>query len=256
MDLAESPISDQFASAPVRFHGPLLAAGLENTTVAMDGLHDHSTFANGQTHRLFNVQILARLAGVDADRSPPLFRCCGDDAVDVRPFQQPAIVLVGTVPSTRALTCTARSQFTSAAAMIRAPGVWLKNRNRSPPWRPTPMKPTLTRSFAPGRWGAARTPVGSRVGRATPPATTAAPRCRKLRRLMADLSAWALDRSWVLRVDMTNVLPQSRRFVDLFWRYAARRDVRRRGGDFPWSRLGCVGRRIFSTLHLRDGRLA
>ena len=72
----------------------LLAAALENTLILARGLDHQPALMDGQGHRLFGIDILARLARVNANQRPPVLGRGGDNRINVFAFQQFAVVLV------------------------------------------------------------------------------------------------------------------------------------------------------------------
>ena len=68
---------------------------LEDALVLAHRLDHQPAFADRQAHRLFGIDVLAGLAGVDADQGPPVVGRGGDDGVNVLAIQQLAVVLVG-----------------------------------------------------------------------------------------------------------------------------------------------------------------
>ena len=73
---------------------PLLAADLEDALVLARRLDHQPAFADREAHRLLGIDVLAGLAGVDADQRPPVVGRGRDDGVDVLAVEQLAIVLV------------------------------------------------------------------------------------------------------------------------------------------------------------------
>ena len=73
----------------------LLFAGLEHALVLADRLDHHASLADGVRERLFAVDVLARLAGMDAGQVMPMLRRGVHDDVHVLAIQQRAVVLVG-----------------------------------------------------------------------------------------------------------------------------------------------------------------
>ena len=70
-------------------------AGLEDAFILADRLGHHSPFADGVAERLLAVDVLARLAGVDAGQIVPMLGRGVDDDVHVLAIQELPIVLIG-----------------------------------------------------------------------------------------------------------------------------------------------------------------
>ena len=94
-DLAQAAAADELAGLLVDRHRALLAADLKDALVLPHGLGHQAAFADGDRHRLLGIDILARLAGVDADQRPPVFGRGRDDGVDILAVEHFAIVLDG-----------------------------------------------------------------------------------------------------------------------------------------------------------------
>ena len=93
LDLAQPAVADELAARLVDGHRPLLAADLEDAVVLAGRLDHQPAFADREAQRLFGVDVLAGLAGVDADQRPPVLGRGGDDRVDVLAVEELAIVL-------------------------------------------------------------------------------------------------------------------------------------------------------------------
>ena len=72
-----------------------LAADLENAVGLPRGLDHVRTFFEVLDHRLFDVDVLARLHGVDGDARVPVIRRGDDHGVDVRPRQHLTVIARG-----------------------------------------------------------------------------------------------------------------------------------------------------------------
>ncbi len=70
-----------------------MQAGLANPPMALDRLDHRAPFGDAQRDRLLDIDILARLAGVDGLQGVPVVGCGDDDGVHVLEFEQLAVVL-------------------------------------------------------------------------------------------------------------------------------------------------------------------
>ena len=72
----------------VHGHGTLLAAHLEDAVILAHCPHEHTAFFDIQRHRLFGVDVLTRLHGVDGAKHSCVVVGTDDDAVDIFLFEQ------------------------------------------------------------------------------------------------------------------------------------------------------------------------
>jgi hypothetical protein len=106
----------------------LLRADLHDAIVFLSRLDQVLPFADRITQRLFQVNILAGLAGRHGDRHVPVGLGGHDHRVDALVFQQLAVVVIGRdLVATRLLTILGQIvEFTSHTAVIRTPGSSMK----------------------------------------------------------------------------------------------------------------------------------
>lgn len=72
-----------------------LHSDLADAVVGADGAHQRLAVLRIVDHRLFDVDVLARLAGVDTDRPVPVVGSGDDDGVDVLVAEHAFVFLVG-----------------------------------------------------------------------------------------------------------------------------------------------------------------
>ena len=93
LHLAQSACAHELAHLPDGGDRAVLRAGLEDARVAADGVHHVAPFTNGERHRLFAIDVLACLRGVDCLQRVPVVRRGDDHRVNVWPGQQLAVVV-------------------------------------------------------------------------------------------------------------------------------------------------------------------
>ena len=92
--VADVPAADQFAGAAEVVRRALLAAGLEDASVAPHRVDYRPRFADRQCQRLLAVNVLAGLGRLDRDDRVPVVGRGDDHRVDVVAGQQLAEVIV------------------------------------------------------------------------------------------------------------------------------------------------------------------
>ena len=88
LELADATVADQFAGHPETLAAALLGAGLQDDLVVAHGFDDVFALVDGESERLFGIDVLLRLGGGDVDQAVPVVRGAVDDDVDVVALQQ------------------------------------------------------------------------------------------------------------------------------------------------------------------------
>ena len=92
--LAQPAAAHQFAGHAVHGHRALLRADLQHAVVAAHGVDQRPALAHVERERLFGVDVLARLAGVNAGQHALKLAGGHDHGVDILAVEQLAIVLI------------------------------------------------------------------------------------------------------------------------------------------------------------------
>ena len=90
-----STVANQFAGRAEFGRRPLHAANLQDTLVGTHGIHHDATFKNRVRHRLFAVNILARLNCGDGNQGMPVIWRRDHDGINVFSGEQFAKIIVG-----------------------------------------------------------------------------------------------------------------------------------------------------------------
>ncbi len=158
-DFAQAAVADQFAGDAIEGHRALLRADLKDAIVPANRVDQHAALADVEGQRFFRVDVFAGLAGVDAGEHPLKLARADDDRIDVLAFQNllvvlhdwPCALMVGLeLLGPRQIAVAERND-------LAHPGSCSSKSVARPP---TPIAPTVIRSFAPGLPSAARTPAG------------------------------------------------------------------------------------------------
>ena len=101
-ELADPPVAHQLARIAEVVRRALLASGLKHGCVSPGGLDHLFRLANGQSQRLFAVDVLARATRGDGDDGVPVIRHSDEHGVDVRAGKQLLELVVSIASGERA----------------------------------------------------------------------------------------------------------------------------------------------------------
>ncbi len=94
MDAANRSVAHQFAAELIEFDGPLLTARLQDPFIFAYGRDELATFADGEGHGLFEIDIFASLAGVYCGERMPVIGRRNDDGIHITRLEHLAVILI------------------------------------------------------------------------------------------------------------------------------------------------------------------
>ena len=173
---------------------PLLSPDLDDAAVSA-GRGDHRPpFGDARGQRLFDVNVLPRLAGVDGRQRVPVVGCADDDGLDVLAVEDPPEVPIALRRRARiSLTVCAVSSTRWASTSARATQSTFGNCRKAPrsavPWFPQPTRATPILSLAEAFLSCAPTIPSSPASAAAVPAAAFVEVPRKSLRVKAFMPA-------------------------------------------------------------------